>query len=92
MTVRIIEIHAAATIVQIGFTGALLARIGPIAKPSVSNTRENLIEFAFTDQKCVMLQRNRAFAFEEIERNVIVELNYQHLPELDRAWQSQNIH
>jgi hypothetical protein len=39
-----------------------------------------------------MLQRNRAFPFEEIERNVIVELNYQHLPKLDRAWQSQNIH
>jgi len=92
MTVRIIEIHAAAAIVQISFAGTLLARIGPIAKPSVSNTREHLIEFAFTDQKCVMLQRNRAFPFEEIERNVIVELNYQHLPKLDRAWQSQNIH
>src|SRR5882757_11272667 len=51
MTIGIIEIQSPAAVVQIGFAGALFARIGPVLKPSVTNTSEDPVELVLTDQK-----------------------------------------
>src|ERR1700754_354074 len=92
MAVGVVEIQAPATVVLIGFASALFAGIGPVLHAALANARESPVEFILADEKRVVLHRNRALAFVEVERHAVVELNDQHGPELDGIRKRQDVH
>ena len=67
MAVGIIEIHPAATIEAVDLASALFARIGPVLQPSITDAGEDLVEVIFAYQEGVVLRRNFAVLFVEIE-------------------------
>ncbi len=89
--VRVIEVEAAPTVVRIRLAGAPLARIGPVREPLLPHPREDRIERRLADQEGVVLRSDRPIAVEEVERDAVVELHHQHLPERDRLRQIENL-
>lgn len=91
MPIRVIEVEAAPTVVLVRLAGAPLARIGPVREPHLPHPREDRIERRLADQEGVVLRGDRPIAVEEVERDAVVELHHQHLPERDRLRQIENL-
>ena len=67
MTVGILEIHSAATVVPVDFSSAVLARVRPILQPSIADAGQDLIEVVFAYQEGIMLGGNVAIVLVEVE-------------------------
>ena len=67
MTVGVFKIHAAATVVPVDFTIAMLAGISPILNAPTTNASEDLIELHFVDQERIVLRRDFSFLLVEVE-------------------------
>lgn len=67
MTVGVLKIHPAATVVPVDFSSPLLARVCPILQPSIVDAGEGLIEVVFAYQEGIMLGGNLAIDLVEVE-------------------------
>jgi hypothetical protein len=81
MAVWVIEIYTPAAIVLVGFTSALLTRVSPILETLITNAREYLVEVKFSYQKGIVLGRNFAVVFVEVEGHAVAETDDEHRPE-----------
>jgi hypothetical protein len=58
MTIGVLEIHPAATVVPVDFAGAVLARVSPILDSPSADASEDLIEVVFAYQEGIVLGGN----------------------------------
>ena len=67
MTVGVLEIHPAATVVPVDFASAVLARVSPILKSSTVDAGKDLVEVVFAYQEGIVLGENFAIVLVEVE-------------------------
>jgi hypothetical protein len=90
MTVGVLEIYSAATVVTVNFAGVALARVGPILESLPADTGKDLIKVVFAYQKGIVLRANLAVVLVEVEGDTVVELDDQHRSESGGTWQAQD--
>jgi hypothetical protein len=90
MTVGILEVHPAATIVTVDFVGVLSSWIGPMFDRSFANASKDLIELVFAYEKGVVLRRNFSISLVKIERDTVAELDDAKGLEPDRFRQAED--
>ena len=75
MPVGVVEIHAAPAIVVVDLACAFPRRVGPIVEPPLTNSGENFVELLLRKQDGIVLLRDAAFLFMEVERDFVAEFN-----------------
>ena len=65
MTIRVLEVHAAAAVAVIDLAGAGLSRIGPIRETPLEDAGKDRVEFGLADEESIVLRGDLAFAGKE---------------------------
>jgi len=91
MSARVFEIDAAPAVVTIDLAGTAQIGIGPVLQIALLDPLEDRVELNFLDQKRIVLHRDLAVVFREIERDVVRRLNAEEVRERHRRTEPHDL-
>lgn len=91
MTVGVLEVQPAATIVAVDFAGTALAGVGPVLESPPSDASKDMVKVLFAYQEGIVLRVNFGIGLVKVERDIIVELDDQEWSKSAGSGQAQDI-
>ena len=87
VTIRILEIEAAATVTMVDFPWPGLSRVGPVSYPAFLDSTKYLLELEFAYQeRIVLVVTSASVECEKIETDSVVDFHYLKRSEAGRGW------
>lgn len=91
MTVRVLEVHAAAAIPVVDHARLAPTRVRPILQAFAADPVKGSVEVLLTNKEGVVLRRDRTCRFREVQRDVVIGLNYEKVREPCWRLQAQDL-
>src|SRR5207245_7405353 len=91
VTVGVVEVQAAAAVVVVDRPGPALAGIRPIRQPPVPDAAEDGVELVLTHEERVVLGDDLSAGLCEVQRDGVVGLDHEKMPEPGGRWQAENL-